>query len=200
MFISFLFAVSDYSASVTAVYTKHSPLCWGSELIGYYLAAWTASGGLGIVFAFKVLAEIFSEPMLVIISCLCYITSNLLAGFANTTAVMFVSVIPAFLGVVASPCIHSMASKMAQQHEQGTLCSVFAITEALSQLPAPLMVNLLYPIGLTKLHIKGFVYFFQAGVLLIPIMLFSIIHYLITKNQHILYGPLKDLECLPIES
>ena len=186
LLISFLFATFDYFGSVTILYTKHYPLCWGSELIGYYMAAGSALPGLGVFFGFKVLGKIFSECTLVIIACAMYLVNKIMIGFATTTLMMFLSCIPAVLAILAPPAIRSIASKMVEPHEEGTLCSILGIVEALAQVLSPLMINFLYPIGLTKLHVNGFVFFIEAAILLIPIVLFSIIHYLTRKNDHIL--------------
>ena len=186
LFISFLFATFDYFGSVTVLYTKHYPLCWDSELIGYYMAVGTCFTGLGIFVGFKVLGKIFSECILVIIGCSLYLINKIMIGFSTTTLMMFLSCIPAVFATLAPPTIRSLASKMVEPHEQGTLCSILGIVEALAQVLSPLMINFLYPIGLTKLHVIGFIYFIQAGVLLIPIVLFSIIDYLTRKHDHIL--------------
>lgn len=192
LFISYVFAILDYFGSVTIVYTMHSPLCWGSELIGYYLATRTAIAALGILVGLKVVGKIFSDSMLVIIGCLSYSLSKLVVGFANTTVVMFLSCVPGLFAGLAPPCIRTIASKMVGEHENGTLSSVLGVFEALTQVISPVLINLLYPVGLTTLHVNGFVYFLQVGILFIPIVLFSIIIYLTRKNQHILYHVLKE--------
>jgi Na+/melibiose symporter-like transporter len=192
LFISFLFAVFDYFGSVTVLFTKHYPLCWGPEMIGYYMATKIAMAGIGIVFAFKVLTKCFKETLIVIIGCVCYIISNIIVGFAKTTVAMFMSCIPALLAVAAPPCIRSIASKMVEKHEEGTLCSIIAVTETIAQIVSPVSVNLLYPVGLNKLHMPGFAFLFQAGILCIPVVLFSVIHYLSWKNEHALYAKMPE--------
>lgn len=188
LFIAYLFAVFDYFGNVTILYAKHYPLCWGPELIGYYLAAKLGTAGLGIVFGIKVLGKIFPDSILIVISCSSFIVSNVVIGFATTTVMMFLSCIPSVLSMVAPPCVRSIASQMVKQKEEGTLCSIIAITEALAQVLSPLLLNFLYPIGITKLHLSGFIFFIQAGVLIIPVIFFLIIYYLTSKNYHILNG------------
>ncbi|XP_028414836.1 proton-coupled folate transporter-like [Dendronephthya gigantea] len=191
--VSFLFSVFDYFGNVTVLFTKRHPLCWGSEMIGYYLATKTASAGIGIVFAFKVLTRCFVESLIVIIGCLSYILSNVIVGFAKTTATMFISCIPAFLAVAGPPCIRSIASKMVEKQDEGALCSVIAVTETIAQLLGSVTLSMLYPVGLNRFHLPGFVFFVQAGLLLIPIILFSIIYYLTQKNQNILYSKMSEI-------
>ena len=192
LLISFLFAVFDYFGSVTILFTKHYPLCWGPEMIGYYMATKTALAGVGIPFAFKVLTKCLMETLIVIIGCVCYIISNVIVGFAKTTVAMFMSCIPAILAVTAPPCIRSIASKMVERHEEGTLCSIIAVTETIAQIVSPVTLNLLYPVGLNELHLPGFAFFFQAGVLCIPIVLFSVIYCLSSRNGLELYAKLPE--------
>ncbi|XP_028413275.1 LOW QUALITY PROTEIN: proton-coupled folate transporter-like [Dendronephthya gigantea] len=189
-FISFTFTVLDYFGSVTVLYTKHPPLCWGSETIGYYMAAKTAVAGIGIVFTFKVLTRYINETLIVIIGCLFFIVSDLLSRFARTTVDMFLSCIPAFFITVAPPGIRSIASKLVKKQEEGALCSILAVTEVIAQLLAPLTINTLYPVGLNQLHLAGFVFFVEAGLLLIPIILFALIHYLFLNNDNFMYDSL----------
>jgi hypothetical protein len=179
LLIAFLFSVFDYFGSITVLFTKHYPLCWGSEMIGYYMATKTALAGIGIPIAFKILTKCFAEVLIVIISCMCYIFSNVIVGFAETTPAMFMSCIPALLAVAAPPCIKSIASKMVEKHDEGALCSV--------------TLNLLYPVGLNELHIPGFAFFVQAGILVIPIVLFSVIYYIMQKSGHIMYAKMPEL-------
>ena len=193
LLISFLFAVFDYFGSVTILFTKHYPLCWGPEMIGYYMATKTAVAGVGIPFAFKVVTKCFVETLIVIIGCVCYIISNVIVGLAKTTVAMFMSCIPAILAVAAPPCIRSIASKMVGRHEEGTLCSIIAVTETIAQTLSPVTLNLLYPVGLNELDLPGFVFFFQAGVLCIPIVLFSVIYYLSSRSGFELYAKMPEL-------
>ena len=192
LFISFLFAVFDYFGSITILFTKHYPLCWGPEMIGYYMATKTALAGVGIPFVFKVLTKCIMETLIVIISCVCYIISNVIVGLSKTTVAMFMSCIPAILAVAAPPCIRSIASKMVGRHEEGTLCSIIAVTETIAQIVSPVTLNLLYPVGLNKLHLPGFAFFVQAGVLCIPIVLFSVIHYLSSRSGLELYAKMPE--------
>ena len=106
---------------------------------------------------------------------------------------MFLSCIPAFLAVSAPPCIRSIATKLVERHDEGALCSVIAVTETIAQLLAPLVFNTLYPIGLNELHLPGFAFFVQAGFLVIPVVLFSVIHYLTKKNGLIMYAKMPEI-------
>ena len=193
LIFSFLFAVFDYFGSVTILFTEHHPLCWGAEMFGYYMAAKTIFATLGIVFTFKVLTKCFAETLIVIIGCVCYIISNIIVGFAKTTAEMFISCIPALLAAAAPPCIRSIATKLVEKQDEGALCSVIAVTETIAQLVAPVLLNVLYPVGLNKLHLPGLVFFIEAGVLLIPIVLFSVIYYLTQKNAHLIYSKMPEV-------
>ena len=162
-------------------------------MIGYYMATKTALAGIGIPIAFKILTKCFAEVLIVIISCMCYIFSNVIVGFAETTPAMFMSCIPALLAVAAPPCIKSIASKMVEKHDEGALCSVIAVTETIAQILGPVTLNLLYPVGLNELHIPGFAFFVQAGILVIPIVLFSVIYYIMQKSGHIMYAKMPEL-------
>jgi hypothetical protein len=77
-FISFIFIDLDYFGSVTVLYTKHHPLCWGPEMIGYYMTAKTAFASAGIVFTFKVLTKYIPETLVVIIGCVCLMVSDVI--------------------------------------------------------------------------------------------------------------------------
>lgn len=189
-FISFIFIDLDYFGSVTVLYTKHHPLCWGPEIIGYYMTAKTAFASAGIVFTFKVLTKYIPETLVVIIGCVCFMVSDVILGFAKTTLAMFLSCIPAFFLAVAPPGNQSIASKLVSTHEQGVLCSIIAVSEGLAKFLAPLTINTLYPVGLDKLHLPGFVFFVEAGLLLVPVILFAVIHYIIRKNGRFLYASL----------
>lgn len=193
LLISFLFSVFDYFGNITVLFTKHRPLCWGPELIGYYMAAKTATAGVGIMFTFKILTRCLKETMIVIFGCLSYILTNIMVGFAKTTAAMFFSCVPTFLAVAAPPCIKSIATKLVEKHDEGALCSLLAVTESIAQLLSPVALNTLYTVGLNTLHVPGFAFFVQAGVLFIPVALFFVIHYLIHTSERIKYGKLPEI-------
>lgn len=189
---AFVFALLDYFGSAVVLYSKHEPLCWGPDMIGYYMTAKAGVASIGIVFTFKVINKCVPETLIVILGCVAFMVSNVMLGFAKTTLVMFLTCVPAFFMGVAPSAIRSYVSKLVQSHEEGTLCSILGVTEVLARLLAPVIINMLYPVGLNDLDLPGFAFFVEAGLLVIPITLFAIIHYLIQKSLHFPYRSLPE--------
>ena len=92
---------------------------------------------------------------------------------------MFLTCVPAFFIGVAPAAIRGYVSKLVQSNEEGTLCSILGVIEVVAKVLAPVMIHLLYPFGLNNLDLPGFAFFVEAGLLLVPMILFAIIHYLI---------------------
>ena len=156
-------------------------------MIGYFYTANAGVASIGILFTFKVITKCAPETLIVILGCIAFMVSDINLGFAKTTMAMFLSCIPAFFMGVAPSAIRSYVSKLVQSHEQGTLCGLLGVTEVLARLLAPVIINVLYPVGLNHLDLPGFAFFVEAGLLLIPITLFAIIHYLTLKSGRFPY-------------
>ena len=190
--ISLIFTLLDYFGNVTVLYTKHYPLCWNSEMIGFYIATKAAAAGIGTVFTFKVIAKYTRDTLIVILGCVFFMASDVITAFSKTTLLMFLSCIPAFFLTVAPPAIRSISSKLVQPQEEGAICSLLAVTETLASILGPLIINTIYPVGLNEFDFAGFVFLLEAGLFFIPIILFSIIHYYIQRNVHLLYDSLAE--------
>ncbi|XP_048375218.1 proton-coupled folate transporter [Sphaerodactylus townsendi] len=150
---------------ILILYELSSPLCWGSDLIGYgsaarYLTYLTSLTGLWLLQ--RCMADTWVAEM--------GLLSNVLGlgviALAATTPLMFTGYGLLFFSMAATPVIRSKLSKLVNENEQGALFAAVACTEGLCSLVATGVFNSLFP---ASLHfMKGFPFLFGVIVLLVP--------------------------------
>ncbi|XP_060115305.1 proton-coupled folate transporter [Heteronotia binoei] len=177
---------------ILILYELSSPLCWGSDLIGYgsaahYLTYLTSLAGLWLLQ--KCVADTWVAEM--------GLLSNILGlgviALAATTPLMFTGYGLLFLSMAATPVIRSKLSKLVDEKEQGALFAAVACTEGLCSLVATGVFNSLFP---ASLHfMKGFPFLFGVTLLLVPAAILGWIEIQDSKPE---YSHFEDLPS-PVE-
>jgi MFS family permease len=146
------------------------PLCWGTGLIGYFLAAKVFMNGVATLLLLPLLSLVgLGDMVLVVVGLVAGGAALLIMGLATHTWMMFiVPVVGAMRGCVV-PIIRSMLSKSTPVDMQGVLFSGVSVVEAVCTLLASVIYNSLYPA--TRSVSPGLVFFLMAGALLVPLSL-----------------------------
>jgi MFS transporter, DHA1 family, tetracycline resistance protein len=116
---------------------------WSEQVIGYSLAtigimyALVQAGLIGFVL------KIFGEKGTLYFGFIFYIIGNVLFGLANTTTMMFLSIIPYCLGGVDEPALQGIMTKEVSASEQGKLQGlIMSIISISSIIGHPLMTEI----------------------------------------------------------
>ncbi|KAM6932917.1 proton-coupled folate transporter [Xenentodon cancila] len=142
-----------------------SPLCWGSDLIGYGSAAQHLAY-LSSLLGLKLMQYCLEDSWVALIGLASNITGLVVFSVAGTTELMFTGYSLCFLFMAATPVLRSKLSKLVDPSEQGALFAAVACVENLCFLVGSGIFNSLYP---ATLHfMKGFPFLFAAIILLIP--------------------------------
>ncbi|KAK3531265.1 hypothetical protein QTP70_015195 [Hemibagrus guttatus] len=147
------------------LYELSTPLCWGSELIGYGSAIYHMAY-LTSLLGLRVLQLCLDDSCVAILGLVSSISSLVVFSVANTTGLMFTGYGLCFFFVAVTPVLRSKLSKLVDASEQGALFASVACVEGLCSLVGSGVFNSLYP---ATLHImKGFPFLFGAILLLFP--------------------------------
>ncbi|CAM4667733.1 proton-coupled folate transporter [Caretta caretta] len=162
----FLIVTIHFGArDIFVLYELSSPLCWGSDLIGYgsaasYLTYLSSLAGL------RALQLCLEDTWVAELGLLSNISGLVLISLASTTPLMFTGYGILFLSMAATPVIRAKLSKLVDEKDQGALFASVACVEGLCSLVATGVFNSLYP---ASLHfMKGFPFLFGAIILLVP--------------------------------
>jgi PCFT/HCP family folate transporter-like MFS transporter 1/3 len=173
--VFFVVEINFLGINDTAIlFALGSPLCWGTDLIGYFLAAKVFMNGLATLLLLPLLSLIgFSDTVLVVAGLVSGGAGLLLMGASTHTWMMFiVPVVAAMRGCVV-PIIRSLLSKATPVHMQGVLFSGVSVVEAVCTLLASVIYNSLYPV--TRQVLPGLIFYLMAGALLVPLTLIAIL-------------------------
>ncbi|EDO36087.1 predicted protein, partial [Nematostella vectensis] len=129
---------------IQVMYVKASPLCWSDSLVGYWLSIGTAVKAIGLVVGTKVLSMFISDSLMVVVGILANIASYLLTGFAETTLMMFLTLVPQIPQGLATASLRTAMSKLGPPDKQGVVFSVVGVVQSLCAVLAPLMYNTVY--------------------------------------------------------
>ncbi|XP_028320364.1 proton-coupled folate transporter [Gouania willdenowi] len=163
------------------LYVLSSPLCWGSDLIGYgmavqHLAYLTSLLGL------KVMRVCLQDSWMALVGLASNVTGLLVVSVANTTQLIFTGYGLCFLFMVATPVLRSKLSKLVDPSEQGALFASVACVESLCFLVGSSVFNSVYP---ATLHfMKGFPFLLGAFVLLVPAAIIGTLQCLDQRRGH----------------
>ncbi|XP_077167485.1 proton-coupled folate transporter [Paroedura picta] len=153
------------TGDILVLYELSSPLCWGSDLIGYgsatrYLSYLTSLAGLWL------LQKFVADTWVAELGLLSNVLGLGVIALAATTPLMFTGYGLLFLSRAATPVIRSKLSKLVDETEQGALFAAVACTEGLCSLVATGVFNSLFPASLP--FMKGFPFLFGVCLLLVP--------------------------------
>ncbi|XP_058269636.1 proton-coupled folate transporter isoform X2 [Hemibagrus wyckioides] len=147
------------------LYELSTPLCWGSELIGYGSAIYHVAY-LTSLLGLRVLQFCLDDSCVAILGLVSNISSLVVFSVANTTGLMFTGYGLCFFFMAVTPVLRSKLSKLVDASEQGALFASVACVEGLCSLVASGVFNSLYPATLHMM--KGFPFLFGAILLLFP--------------------------------
>ncbi|XP_074045140.1 proton-coupled folate transporter [Macrotis lagotis] len=153
---------------IVVLYELSSPLCWGSDLIGYGSAAQHLSYIVGLV-QLRIFQLCLKDSWVAEISLAFNIVGMVVFSLANTTALMFTGYGMLSFSLVVTPVIRAKLSKLVNKTEQGALFSSIACVSGIAMLSATGIFNSLYPVTLD--FMKGFPFLLGGLVLLIPAVL-----------------------------
>ncbi|KAJ0022129.1 hypothetical protein NQD34_009619 [Periophthalmus magnuspinnatus] len=152
-----------------------SPLCWGSELIGYGSAALHLAY-LSSLLGLKIMTRCLEDSWVALVGLISNITGLLVFSAANTTPLIFTGYGLLFFFMTTTPVIRSKLSKLVDPLEQGALFASIACVETMCSMVGSSVFNSLFP---ATLHfMKGFPFLFGAIMLLIPSGIICTLKYL----------------------
>ncbi|XP_030055540.1 proton-coupled folate transporter [Microcaecilia unicolor] len=163
------------------LYELSSPLCWGSDLIGYGSAAEHLTY-LSSLAGLRALQVCFKDAWVAEMGLISNISGLIVISLATTTSLMFTGFGIRFLAMATTPVIRSKLSKLVDEREQGALFASVACVEGLSSLISTGVFNSLYPATLT--FMKGFPFLFGGVLLLIPVAIIGLIEICKPKPEY----------------
>ena len=189
--IAFFFTLFAWSVNnIMVLYVKASPLCWSSSTFGYFMSAQTTVVAASTVLTLKLLKPYVSDAFLVTSGVISTIVGYVLRSIANTTAMMFWSIVPLALAGLPNPVLRAIMSKLTASTKQGALFTVIGIVEIISRIVSPILFNTLYPVSRTKWHFPGFCFALTAGFAFLS--LFFLIPFFCASNKQ--YEDVPDMK------
>lgn len=149
------------SDSVYVLYTLNTPFCWMTVTIGVIGSAFSLSQLLIGLSSIKVFQIWFSEPIIALCGCFSGIASMILFGIASSDSLIFTALGVGIFGLVPSPMIRGIMSKMTPSDKQGSMFAGVAAMEAIMNMLASVIANAVYTSTVAIYH--GIVYFVLAG-------------------------------------
>ncbi|KAK7882092.1 hypothetical protein WMY93_028266 [Mugilogobius chulae] len=173
-------AVHSGCRELYVLFELSSPLCWGSELIGYASAA-LHMAYLSSLLGLKLMTRCLEDSWVALVGLLSNITGLLVFTAANTTPLMFTGYGMLVFFMMTTPVIRSKLSKLVDPSEQGALFASIACVETLCAMVGSSVFNSLFP---ATLHfMKGFPFLFGAIILVIPACVISTLKYLDQRRR-----------------
>ncbi|XP_041851225.1 proton-coupled folate transporter [Melanotaenia boesemani] len=158
-------AIHFGSRELYVLYELSSPLCWGSDLIGYGSAAQNLAY-LSSLLGLKIMQRCLEDSWVALVGLASNIIGLVVFSVADSTQLMFTGYGLCFLFMATTPVLRSKLSKLVDPSEQGGLFAAVACVESLCFLVGSSVFNSLYP---ATLHfMKGFTFLFAALILFIP--------------------------------
>lgn len=174
-------AVHFGSRELLVLYELSSPLCWGSELIGFGSAALNLAY-MSSLLGLKIMQCCLEDSWVALIGLASNIIGLIVFSVADTTELMFTGYGLSFLFMASTPVLRSKLSKLVDPSEQGALFASVACVESLCFLVGSGLFNSLYP---ATLHfMKGFPFLFAAIILLIPVGIIGTLQCLDQRRNH----------------
>ncbi|XP_034995835.2 proton-coupled folate transporter [Zootoca vivipara] len=192
----FLVVTVHFGASdLLVLYELSTPLCWGSELIGYGSAAHYLAY-LASLLGLRLLQTCLEDGWVAEVGLLSNVLGLGTIALASTTPLMFTGYGLLFLSMTVTPVIRSKLSRLVDKKEQGALFAAVACVEGLCSLVATGVFNSLYPASLS--FMKGFPFLFGAVILLVPAAIIGWIEIQDSKPDYSHFadmpGPLQEAE------
>ncbi|MED6233038.1 hypothetical protein ATANTOWER_006087 [Ataeniobius toweri] len=169
------------SRELYVLYELSSPLCWGSALIGYGLAAHNLAY-LSSLLGLRIMQRCLQDSWVALVGLVSNITGLVVFSVADITQLMFTGYGLCFLFMASTPVLRSKLSKLVDPSEQGALFASVACVESLCFLVGSSVFNSLYP---ATLHfMKGFTFLFAAIILVIPAGIIGALQCFDLRREH----------------
>ncbi|XP_051891429.1 proton-coupled folate transporter-like [Pristis pectinata] len=176
------FGVKD----ILILFELSSPLCWGSDWIGYGLALEHLTY-LSSLLGLKVMQPCIGDSGIAEIGLLSNMAGLVVFSVAATSSLMFTGYGLRFLTMTSTPVLRAKMSKLVEVTEQGALFASVACVESACSLASTVVFSSLYPA--TLYFMKGFSFLFGAALLLVPT---AIIGMLACRGMELQYRRFED--------
>lgn len=150
---------------ILVLFELSSPLCWGSDWIGYGLALEHLTY-LSSLLGLKLMQPCISDSGIAEIGLLSNIAGLAVFSVAATSSLMFTGYGLRVLGMTTTPVLRAKMSKLVEVTDQGALFASVACVESACSLASTVVFSSLYPA--TLYFMKGFSFLFGVTLLLIP--------------------------------
>ena len=142
LLIAAFFNLASYGGerALISLFLKHSPLSLKADQIGIYISACEFSRASGLILISLVVARYFlisdliSDYTLMFIGTVNMIITYTIISSSQTTAMLYLSIIPAFCHSFMSPVVRSKLTKLVEADEYGSVLPCVGIMHLLSGL------------------------------------------------------------------
>ncbi|KAI0224064.1 hypothetical protein LSAT2_024899 [Lamellibrachia satsuma] len=170
LFALFMCAAVRNGDSVDTLFEMNRPLCWTSDIIGYFMSAQIAVVSAGAVLTLRLLKCCMRDEGIALTAGLLGVVHNAYTAFVQNPTMMYVTPLMSIFDYLFIPTVRALMSSLVHNHEQGALYGGIAFTEVICSLVGDVLFNSVY--SATLYIMTGFVYlvmaaFFGVGCLLL---------------------------------
>ncbi|KAL5477766.1 hypothetical protein EMCRGX_G024607 [Ephydatia muelleri] len=175
--LGIIYLIATGLSSVNTLYFTHSPLQWGSELIGLYNATFFLTHGAALIFLLPILVTFkLHDSIISLVGMTFSALMAILNIFVQRKWQMFAIGTVVGLEAIAAPPMRSMLSASVNPSDQGAIFSVVAVVQSICSMIGTVVFLLTYSHILTAGWPAGTVFsltaFFAASTLPLSIVLF----------------------------
>jgi PCFT/HCP family folate transporter-like MFS transporter 1/3 len=162
-------------AEVLTFYFLNPPFCWSSEKIGIYSGYdFVVKGVCGILFI-KLFQGCLPYPAIALLGLLSFMGSYLIMANSTTILGVYIAPVVGLLSQTATPIIRTIASRMVELSEQGSLFSSMAWIQLFCTALGGMVIQTVYAMTMSEIH--GFIYYLAALLVCVPIILLMYVHF-----------------------
>ncbi|XP_078262000.1 lysosomal proton-coupled steroid conjugate and bile acid symporter SLC46A3 [Rhinoraja longicauda] len=169
--------------SILILFLSYPPRDFSPELFGTYNGIKMFLSGAVLIGLFPMMLRCIEEMTLAKLGVLMRVMSFGLLAFSTNTWMAFLSAIMNSLSGFALPVLHSVASRIVEQNEQGAMFSCLASVETICIIIGATAFDTLYPQTLSTL--PGFSFIVMAGFQVILLILVQWISEIPMSNHHL---------------
>lgn len=156
-----IFTLSGSTGDIGSLWQLNYPLCWSSEMIGYYSMASTMFNQVLSIPLARLLQSCVRDPVIAVWSCVVTIASNVLQAFSYTNWMMYGVAIVGSLSVSVGGVIRSVLSQMTPPDRQGSLMASLSVIGIVSVVLGEPIFSFIY--RSTVLVMRGASFLVSAG-------------------------------------
>ncbi|KAI0232530.1 Proton-coupled folate transporter, partial [Lamellibrachia satsuma] len=157
----FVCGVAKMGYCVDTLFEMNSPLCWTSDIIGYFLSAKVAVVGAGAVLSMRLLKCCMQDGGIALTSCLMGVVRSAYTAFVQNSAMMYITPLMSIFDFLFFPTVRALMSSLVHDHQQGALYGGIAFIEVICSLVGDVLFNSVY--SATLYIMTGFVYLVMAA-------------------------------------